>query len=44
VKLRVNGLTQSVSVEPRTTRAEALRGSLGLTGVKIGCDRGTCSA
>jgi carbon-monoxide dehydrogenase small subunit/xanthine dehydrogenase YagT iron-sulfur-binding subunit len=31
-------------VEPRTTLAEALRGALGLTGVKVACDRGACSA
>jgi aerobic-type carbon monoxide dehydrogenase small subunit (CoxS/CutS family) len=44
VTLRVNGVTQAVAVEPRATLAEALRGALGLTGVKIGCDRGACSA
>jgi len=44
VALRVNGVTQALSVEPRTTLAEALRGTLGLTGAKIGCDRGACSA
>jgi aerobic-type carbon monoxide dehydrogenase small subunit (CoxS/CutS family) len=42
--LRVNGVIQTVTVEPRATLAEALRGPLGLTGVKIGCDRGACSA
>jgi aerobic-type carbon monoxide dehydrogenase small subunit (CoxS/CutS family) len=33
-----------VSVEPRTTLAEALRNELHLTGTKIVCDRGSCSA
>jgi aerobic-type carbon monoxide dehydrogenase small subunit (CoxS/CutS family) len=42
--LRVNGVTQAVAVEPRATLAEVLRGPLGLTGTKIGCDRGACSA
>jgi aerobic-type carbon monoxide dehydrogenase small subunit (CoxS/CutS family) len=44
VTLRVNGATQAVAVEPRATLAEVLRGPLGLTGTKIGCDRGACSA
>jgi len=42
--LTVNGVSRALQVEPRTTLAEALRGSLGLTGTKIGCDRGACSA
>jgi aerobic-type carbon monoxide dehydrogenase small subunit (CoxS/CutS family) len=44
VTLRVNGQTHRVSVEPRTTLAEALRFELGLTGTKVVCDRGSCSA
>ncbi len=44
VTLRVNGMVQAVAIEPRATLAEVLRGPLGLTGVKIGCDRGACSA
>jgi aerobic-type carbon monoxide dehydrogenase small subunit (CoxS/CutS family) len=44
VALRVNGATRTVAVEPRTTLAEALRGPLAMTGTKIGCDRGACSA
>ena len=42
--LRVNGVTRTLQIEPRTTLAEALRGPLGLTGTKIACDRGACSA
>jgi len=42
--LRVNGVARKVSIEPRATLAEVLRGPLGLTGTKIGCDRGACSA
>jgi xanthine dehydrogenase YagT iron-sulfur-binding subunit len=44
IALRVNGATREVAVEPQTTLAEVLRGPLGLTGTKIGCDRGACSA
>jgi aerobic-type carbon monoxide dehydrogenase small subunit (CoxS/CutS family) len=44
VTLRVNGMVQAVAIEPRATLAEVLRGPLGLTGTKIGCDRGACSA
>ncbi len=44
IRMKVNGLTRSVSVEPRTTLASALRQQLGLTGTKVVCDRGSCSA
>lgn len=44
VTLRVNGATRTVAVEPRATLVDVLRGPLGLTGTKIGCDRGSCSA
>jgi aerobic-type carbon monoxide dehydrogenase small subunit (CoxS/CutS family) len=44
IALEVNGEERSLRVEPRTTLAEALRGPLGLTGVKVACDRGACSA
>ncbi len=44
VFLEVNGARRAVTVEPRMTLAEALRGQLELTGTKIGCDRGSCSA
>ena len=44
VTLHVNGAEQKVNVEPRTTLAEALRFELGLTGTKVVCDRGSCSA
>jgi xanthine dehydrogenase YagT iron-sulfur-binding subunit len=42
--LRVNGANRRVEVEPRTTLAETLRFELGLTGTKVVCDRGSCSA
>ena len=44
ITLRVNGAPRRVEVESTTTLAEALRERLGLTGTKIGCDRGACSA
>jgi aerobic-type carbon monoxide dehydrogenase small subunit (CoxS/CutS family) len=44
ITLKVNGAAQTVQCEPRMTLAEALRGPLGLTGTKIACDRGACSA
>ena len=44
VSLRVNGVARTAAIPPHTTLAEALRGSLDLTGTKIGCDRGSCSA
>jgi aerobic-type carbon monoxide dehydrogenase small subunit (CoxS/CutS family) len=44
ITLNVNGVAKRVSLEPRTTLAEALRDELHLTGTKIVCDRGSCSA
>jgi carbon-monoxide dehydrogenase small subunit/xanthine dehydrogenase YagT iron-sulfur-binding subunit len=42
--LTVNGVARTVHAEPRATLAEVLRGPLDLTGTKIGCERGACSA
>jgi aerobic-type carbon monoxide dehydrogenase small subunit (CoxS/CutS family) len=42
LKLRVNGATQTVTVEPRVTLLNALRNHLDLTGAKQVCDRGGC--
>jgi aerobic-type carbon monoxide dehydrogenase small subunit (CoxS/CutS family) len=44
VTLDINGMTGTLQVEPRMTLAEALRGALQLTGTKIACNRGACSA
>jgi len=44
VELRVNGLRKILMIEPRATLAEALRDSLDMTGTKVVCDRGACSA
>ena len=42
--LEVNGVPRRVAVETRTTLLEVLRGPLGLTGAKPGCERGECGA
>jgi len=44
VSLTVNGQPRTVQVDPAATLVEVLRDELGLTGTKIGCDRGACSA
>src|SRR4051812_11145873 len=43
-ELNINGATQLVEVEPRTTLLDALRDQLGLTGVHAGCEHGVCGA
>ena len=42
VRFNVNGTDAEVFVEPWRTLAEVLREELGLTGLKVGCDRGNC--
>ena len=44
VKLRINNQVHALSIEPRATLAEVLRDELHMTGTKIVCDRGACSA
>lgn len=44
VSLKVNGQVRRVDVLPRETLAMTLRYKLGLTGTKLGCDRGECGA
>jgi carbon-monoxide dehydrogenase small subunit/xanthine dehydrogenase YagT iron-sulfur-binding subunit len=44
VRFTVNGAAQTVEVEDRWTLVEVLRDHLGLTGTKIGCERGECGA
>ena len=44
VNFKVNGKSYRIEVEHRYTLAEVLRDQLGLTGTKIGCDRGECGA
>jgi xanthine dehydrogenase YagT iron-sulfur-binding subunit len=44
IALQVNGQPHEVWLDPATTLVEVLRDQLGLTGTKVGCDRGACSA
>lgn len=44
VTLKVNGQTHRVMVEPRWSLLFVLREKLGLTGTKVGCERGECGA
>src|SRR5919108_1681645 len=44
IVLSVNGRDVVVRADPAMTLAEVLRDHLSLTGTKIGCDRGACSA
>src|SRR5947209_19692727 len=44
MSLKVNGTAHQVAVDDRWTLAEVLRDHLGLTGTKLGCDRGECGA
>ncbi len=44
VHLRVNGAAATMTVEPRTTLADALRNELRLTGTHLGCEHGVCGA
>jgi xanthine dehydrogenase YagT iron-sulfur-binding subunit len=44
MRLRINGKSYDLKLEPRTTLLDALRDHLELTGAKKVCDRGTCGA
>ena len=44
ITLDVNGNSQAVTVEPRWSLAEVLRGPLGLVGTHVGCEHGVCGA
>ena len=44
ITFKVNGKVIHASVEPRETLASVLRDHLHLTGTKVVCDRGSCSA
>jgi xanthine dehydrogenase YagT iron-sulfur-binding subunit len=44
ITLTVNGKPMKISVEPRETLLDTLRGKLDHTGAKRVCDRGTCGA
>ena len=44
LRMKVNGRSQTLRVDPRTTLLDALRERLELTGTKKGCDHGQCGA
>jgi xanthine dehydrogenase YagT iron-sulfur-binding subunit len=44
VALKVNGKSQTLSLDPRTSLLDALRENMDLTGTKKGCDHGQCGA
>jgi xanthine dehydrogenase YagT iron-sulfur-binding subunit len=42
--MRVNGVSEKLDLSPQVSLLDALRGDLGLTGTKKGCDQGACGA
>lgn len=44
ISLEINGVPQTLAVEPRRTLLDALRHNLQLTGTKKVCDMGNCGA
>lgn len=44
IAIKVNGQTQRLSLDTRTTLLDALRETLALNGTKKGCDHGQCGA
>lgn len=44
IRMTVNGIERSGSVEPRTLLVHFLRDDLGLTGTHVGCDTSQCGA
>lgn len=44
IEIKVNGVIQPRTVEPRTTLVDFLRDQLGLTGTHVGCEHGICGA
>ncbi|MEJ7740940.1 MAG: 2Fe-2S iron-sulfur cluster-binding protein [Chitinophagaceae bacterium] len=44
VRLEINGIKHTLSLEPRVTLLDLLREQLALTGTKKGCDYGQCGA
>ncbi len=44
ITMNVNGRSRRLNAEPRATLAKVLREELQLTGTKVVCDRGSCSA
>jgi xanthine dehydrogenase YagT iron-sulfur-binding subunit len=44
LSLKVNGVTRTLTIEPRLSLLDALRDHLALTGTKKGCNQGACGA
>jgi xanthine dehydrogenase YagT iron-sulfur-binding subunit len=44
IKLKINGASYDLQIEPRVSLLDALREHIGLTGTKKGCDQGACGA
>ena len=44
IRLVVNGVIHRLIVEPRSLLVDVLRGDLGLTGTKVGCEQGVCGS
>lgn len=44
VDLVVDGRSERLRAEPRTSLADALRDQLGVTGVRVGCEQGVCGS
>jgi len=44
ISLQINGRTHSMLVEPRWSLLYIIREKLGLSGTKVGCERGECGA
>ena len=42
IQLKINGVTEEVSIEPWWSLAYVLREVLNLTGTKVGCETGNC--
>lgn len=44
IKLRINGQSHALRIDPRTTLLDCIREIVALTGTKKGCDHGQCGA
>ncbi|MGL5078360.1 MAG: 2Fe-2S iron-sulfur cluster-binding protein [Waterburya sp.] len=44
IELKINGIQQTINIEPRVTLLDVLRERVGLTGTKKGCNHGQCGA
>jgi carbon-monoxide dehydrogenase small subunit len=44
IRIKVNGVEQTATVEPRRSLVDFLRHDLGLVGTHVGCEHGVCGA